>query len=242
MATVERALVRDVAAIAAAAGVVGVSFGAIAVAAGVSVWLASLMSVLVFAGGSQFMVVGVVAGGGSPVAAVLAGLLLNARHLPFGLVVSDVLGRTWPLRLLGSHLMVDESVAFALAQKDPARRRAAYWLCGGTLFVAWNVGVLVGALAGRALGDPDALGLDAAFPAAMFALLLPSLRASPEEKAPAEGGQDATGAAAPRSGNAAAMARRVALVGALIALVTTPVLPAGLPVLLALLGVAVALR
>ncbi len=234
MTTVDRALVRDVAAIAAAAGVVGVSFGAIAVAAGVPVWLASLMSVLVFAGGSQFMVVGVVAGGGSPVAAVLAGLLLNARHLPFGLVVSDVLGRSWPLRLLGTHLMVDESVAFALAQKDPVRRRAAYWLCGGTLFVAWNVGVVVGAMAGQALGDPDALGLDAAFPAAMFALLLPSLRSAPEAKA--------SEAEVRESGRAAAMARRVALVGAVIALVTTPLLPAGLPVLLALLGVAVALR
>jgi 4-azaleucine resistance transporter AzlC len=234
MSTVDRALVRDVAAIAAAAGVIGVSFGAIAMAAGVPVWLASAMSMLVFAGGSQFMVVGVVAGGGSPVAAVLAGLLLNARHLPFGLVVSDVLGKSWPVRLLGTHLMVDESVAFALAQKDPARRRAAYWLCGLTLFVAWNAGVLVGALAGRALGDPDALGLDAAFPAAMLALLLPSLRASPDEKASAQ--------SATESSRAAAVARRVALVGAGIALVTTPFLPAGLPVLLALLALSVALK
>lgn len=231
MSKVDRALVRDVAAIAAAAGVVGVSFGAIAVAAGIPVWLASAMSMLVFAGGSQFMMVGVVAGGGSPVAAVLAGLLLNARHLPFGLVVSDVLGRSWPVRLLGTHLMVDESVAFALAQKDPARRRAAYWLCGLTLFVAWNAGVLVGALAGKALGDPDALGLDAAFPAAMLALLLPSLRASSE----------GTEAAA-ESSRAAAVARRVALVGAGIAVITTPLLPAGLPVLLALLALAVALK
>lgn len=131
------------------------------------------------------------------------------------------------MRLIGTHLMVDESVAFALAQQDPARRRAAYWLCGGTLFVAWNIGVLVGALAGRALGNPDALGLDAAFPAAMFALLLPSLRASADTV---------------ESKRAAAVARRVALVGAAIALVTTPFLPAGLPVLLALLGLAVALR
>lgn len=231
MSKVDRALVRDVAAIAAAAGVVGVSFGAIAVAAGIPVWLASAMSMLVFAGGSQFMMVGVVAGGGSPVAAVLAGLLLNARHLPFGLVVSDVLGRSWPVRLLGTHLMVDESVAFALAQKDPARRRAAYWLCGLTLFVAWNAGVLVGALAGQALGDPDALGLDAAFPAAMLALLLPSLRSSSD---------GVEGAA--ESSRAAAVARRVALVGAGIAVITTPFLPAGLPVLLALLALAVALK
>ncbi|MFP2928629.1 AzlC family ABC transporter permease [Pyxidicoccus sp. 3LG] len=238
MKTVDRSLIRDVAAISAAAGVIGVSFGAIAVAAGLSVWIASLMSMLVFAGGSQFMMVGVVAGGGSPVAAVLAGLLLNARHLPFGMVVSDVLGKSWPMRLLGTHLMVDESVAFALAQQDPARRRAAYWLCGGTLFVAWNVGVVIGGLAGQALGNPDALGLDAAFPAGMLALLLPSLLPPRREEAKAEG----QGASASEQKRAASLARRVALVGAVIALATTPLLPAGLPVLLALLALVVALR
>ena len=45
------------------------------------------MSTLVFAGGAQFMAVGLLAAG-NPVAAVLAGLLLNARHLPFGLAVA----------------------------------------------------------------------------------------------------------------------------------------------------------
>ena len=233
MGTVDRSLVRDVAAIAAAAGVIGASFGAIAVAAGLSVWLASLMSMLVFAGGAQFMAVGMVAGGGSPVAAVLAGLLLNARHLPFGLAIADVLGRSWPMRLLGSHLMVDESVAFALSQREPARRRAAYWLCGGTLFVAWNVGVVVGGVAGRALGNPDAMGLDAAFPAAMLALLLPSLMGPRKEAESQESGD-------PR--RKASVTRKVALAGAVIALATTPVLPAGLPVLLALLAVGVALK
>ncbi len=233
MGTVDRSLVRDVAAIAAAAGVIGASFGAIAVAAGLSVWLASLMSMLVFAGGAQFMAVGVVAGGGSPVAAVLAGLLLNARHLPFGLAIADVLGRGWPMRLLGSHLMVDESVAFALSQREPERRRAAYWLCGGTLFVAWNVGVVVGGVAGRALGNPDAMGLDAAFPAALLALLLPSLRGPGKESRSQESAD---------LRRKASVTRKVALAGAVIALATTPVLPAGLPVLLALLAVGVALK
>nr|WP_308208843.1 AzlC family ABC transporter permease [Actinoalloteichus caeruleus] len=54
---------RDIAAMAVAVGVVGLSFGAIAVASGLSIWLAVLMSLLVFAGGSQFMAVGVVAAG-----------------------------------------------------------------------------------------------------------------------------------------------------------------------------------
>ncbi len=79
--TLDRRLIRDVAAIALAICFVGMSFGAIAVASGVPAWAVVAMSVLVFAGGSQFLVVGMFAFG-NPVAAILGGLLLNARHLP----------------------------------------------------------------------------------------------------------------------------------------------------------------
>lgn len=213
---IDRQLLRDVAAAAGAVAAVGASFGAIAVASGMSVWLVTAMSVLVFAGGAQFMAVGVVAGGGNPLAAVLAALLLNVRHLPFGLAVADVLGRRWATRLVGSHLMVDESVAFTMARLDPFQRRAAYWTCGVSVFVAWNAGSLAGALLGTAVADPAALGLDAAFPAGMLALLLPAMRAG--------GG------------------RLVALVAAGVALLATPFLPAGAPVLLAMVAVLVAVR
>ncbi|MGH3647315.1 MAG: AzlC family ABC transporter permease, partial [Micromonosporaceae bacterium] len=174
--TADSDILRDVAALAAAAGVVGASFGAIAVGSGVPWWLASAMSVVVFAGAAQFTVVAIVASGGGVLAAVLGGLLLNARHVPLGIAIGDVLGRRWLGRLLGSHLMTDESVAFALAQTTPARRHTAYWTTGLALLASWNVGVLIGAFAGQVIGDPAALGLDAAFPAALLALLLPSLR------------------------------------------------------------------
>ena len=85
----DRTLVRDVAALGAASALVGVSFGAIASAAGLPAWAVVTMSCLVFAGGAQFMAVGMIAVG-SPVAAVVGGLLLNARHLPFGLSIADV--------------------------------------------------------------------------------------------------------------------------------------------------------
>jgi hypothetical protein len=106
--------------------------------------------------------------------------------------------------------MTDEVVAFTLREKDPARRRHTYWLIGVTLFTSWNAGSALGVLLGGATGDPAALGLDAAFPAGLIALILPALR-------------DRT-------------TRRVALTGAALAVVLTPVLPAGLPVLAALLG------
>ncbi|MEN3307939.1 MAG: hypothetical protein V7603_4141 [Micromonosporaceae bacterium] len=209
MWTLDRALVRDVAALAAASAFVGLSYGAIAVAAGLPVWFVVAMSLLVFAGGAQFIAVGLISAG-NPVAAVLAGLLLNARHLPFGLAVADVMGKGWGSRLLGSHLMVDESVAFALAQPDGTRRRRAYWLTGATLFVAWNTGTVAGIALAGSVGDPASFGLDAAFPAGLLALLMTTLRQS--------------------------RPRRVALVGASVAVLATPLLPAGLPVLLALVG------
>ncbi|WP_026453997.1 AzlC family ABC transporter permease, partial [Saccharomonospora iraqiensis] len=174
--TLDRALVRDIALVCVADAVVGLSFGAIAVGAGLPLWLPVLMSVVVFAGASQFLVVGLLASGGNPLAAVFAGLLVNARHLPFGFAVGDVLGRSLGSRLLGSHLMIDETVAFALAQRDAARRRAAYWVCGVALFLLWNLGAVAGALAGTVVTDTDAFGLDAAFPAVLLALVLPSLR------------------------------------------------------------------
>src|SRR5687767_10194461 len=84
-------LSRDIAAVCVAVAFVAISFGAIAVAAGIPPWAVVAFSLFVFAGGSQFLAVALVAAG-SPVAAILGGLLLNARHLPFGLALADVLG------------------------------------------------------------------------------------------------------------------------------------------------------
>jgi 4-azaleucine resistance transporter AzlC len=201
---------RDAAALAAAIGVVGASFGALAGAAGVPFVLMVALSVLVFAGASQFLVVAVVAAGGNVVAAVLAGLVMNARHVPFGLAIGGNVGDSWPARLLGAHLLVDESVAFSRSRGSGPRARAAYWVCGALLFVCWNIGAIVGRLAGTAVPDPDAFGVDAAFPAALLAMLLPAL--------------------------GRADARRVGLASAAVALVATPFLPAGVPVIVGLLG------
>jgi predicted branched-subunit amino acid permease len=210
----DQRLLRDIGLVCLADGVVGVSFGAIAVSGGQPAWVPLAMSPAVFAGGAQFAALYIVLGGGGPAAAVLAGLVLNARLLPFGFAVGDVLDLPWPGRLAASHLVVDESVAFALAQRGPKRRRAAFLACGVLLFVAWNLGTVAGVLAGRAVGNPRSLGLDAASPMVLLALVLPALRE-------------------PR-------ARRAALAGAAVALAATPFLPGGLPVLLALAGLAAA--
>ncbi|MFC9636751.1 AzlC family ABC transporter permease [Streptomyces mirabilis] len=211
--TLEREVLRDVTLVCLAVGVIGLSYGAIAVASGFPLWVPVLLGVLVVAASSEFLFIGIIAAGGSPIAAVLAGLLVNARHLPFGLAIPEVIGRGWR-RFLGTHLMNDETVVFALAQKDLPAKRAAYRLCGLGILVCWPLGALLGGMAGAVIKDTDALGLDAMFPAVILALILPALR---DRKT-----------------------RTAALVGSALALVATPFLPVGLPVLLALGGLILA--
>jgi 4-azaleucine resistance transporter AzlC len=213
--TLDRRTTRDIALVCVADALVGLSFGAISVSGGLPGWVPIALSLTVFAGGAQFAAVGAVLAGGGVASGVVAGLVLNARLLPFGIAVADVLGRRWPGRLLGAHLVVDESVAFTIRQGDPARRRAAFWVTGASLFVVWNIAVVAGALAGRVLKDTDAIGLDAAFPAVLLALVLPTIT--------------------PRT-------RRAAVLGAVLAVAATTVLPPGLPVLVSLLGLVLVRR
>ncbi|MFI6867564.1 AzlC family ABC transporter permease [Nocardia sp. NPDC050406] len=213
--TLDRGVLTGIAAICLAVAMIGISYGATAVTSGLPVWLPMLMSVAVVAGGAEFVFIGIVTAGGSLVAAVLAGLLVNARHLPYGLSVPDVVGSGWR-RLVGTQIMNDESVALALSQPDRDRRRAAYWLCGLGVLASWPLGAAIGAILGSVVPDPNAFGLDAVFPAVLITLVLPSLRDP--------------------------LTRTAALVGAAVAAVTTPFLGAGLPVLLALAAVLLVAR
>ncbi|OKK14747.1 branched-chain amino acid permease [Streptomyces sp. CB00455] len=205
--TLDEGRLRDIALVCLAVGVIGVSYGAVAVTSGFPWWFPVLMGALVLAASSEFLFVGIIAAGGSPLAALAAGLLVNGRHLPFGLAVPDVLGRGWR-GLLGTHLMNDETVVFAIAQDGLRQKKAAYWACGLGILACWPAGAALGALLGSVVEDTGALGLDAMFPAVILALILPAMKER--------------------------LLRRTALTGAALALATTAFLPAGLPVLLAL--------
>jgi 4-azaleucine resistance transporter AzlC len=210
--TLSGGTLRDIALACLAVWFIGLSYGAIAVASGFPLWVPAAQSVLVLAGASEFLFIGIVAAGGNPLAAAAAGLLVNARHLPYGLALPDgITGPGRPVkRLLGSHVMNDESVVFALAQEDLPRQRAAYWACGLGVLLCWPAGAVLGALIGSVIGNTSAFGLDAMFPAVILALIVPALRDR--------------------------RLRRAAVTGAAIALAATPFLPAGLPELLALLA------
>jgi 4-azaleucine resistance transporter AzlC len=219
--TLDRGTLRDIVLTCVAVWCIAVSYGAVAVASGLPRWLPVMLSILVLAGSSEIAFTALVAAGGNPFAAALAGLLLNARHVPYGLALPDVLGSEggrgggWG-RWLGVHLMNDESVAFCLAERESRRRRAAYWMCGFGVLIGWPAGAVLGAELGSVVRDPNVFGVDAMFPAVICALVLPALRDR--------------------------LTRRAAVAGAVIAVGATAFLPAGLPILLALAGLGLAWR
>ena len=159
-----------------ATGVYGISFGVLAVGAGLSEAQACAMSLLVFTGGSQFAAVSVIGSGGSPATAVANALLLAVRNAAYGLSLARLLRGSWLRRAVAAQLVIDETTAMARAQEDERDARGAFWLTGVSVFACWNLGTLAGALAGAGLGDPARYGLDAMFPAAFLALLAPQLR------------------------------------------------------------------
>jgi 4-azaleucine resistance transporter AzlC len=158
-----------------AVGLFGVSFGVLSVSTGgLGALPAIVMSATTFAGSAQFAAASVLGGGGQPVAAIAAALLLNARYLPIGVSVARFLFGGRLQRFAQAQLVVDESWAIASrggGQFDPHRLVGA----GIVLWLAWVAGTVIGVLGGEALGDPAALGLDAAFPALFLALLVPQL-------------------------------------------------------------------
>jgi 4-azaleucine resistance transporter AzlC len=196
----------------AAVGVFAIAFGVGAVAAGGSVLQTCVMSLLVFTGASQFTAVSVVASGGTTAAALGSAMILAARNGVYGLALSRVVGGSLATRLLAAQLVIDESTAMATAQSEPRTRRTAFWVTGLAIYACWNLGTLVGAVAGSAI-DPERWGLDAAFPAGFVAMVAPHLRS--------------------RRGLLAG------LIGATTCLVLIPFTPVGVPILCATVGVLV---
>ncbi|MET0780891.1 MAG: AzlC family ABC transporter permease [Microbacterium sp.] len=164
--------------VALATSAYGVSFGALAVAAGLDIWQTSVMSLLMFTGGSQFAFVGVIAAGGlaAAPAAIASASLLGVRNIAYGMRMSPVIGTGFWRRAAAAQFTIDESTAVSLAQTTRRARTLGFWVTGIAIYIGWNLSTLAGALLGDVLGDPKAYGLDAAAAAAFLALLWPRLR------------------------------------------------------------------
>ena len=202
----DRAVVRDALGVGIGVGLYGVTFGALGPAAGLTVWQTCALSLLAFTGASQFAFVGVVASGGSPIAGALTSVLLGGRNVFYGISMAPHLQvRGWR-RWAAAHVVIDESTAMGVARPTSHLARLGFYWTGITIFLIWNLTTAVGAIAGDAIGDPEAIGLDGAVAAAFLGLLWPRLD-SP-------------------------VTRTVAVVGVVLALLLVPFTAPGVPIIL----------
>jgi predicted branched-subunit amino acid permease len=174
-----RAIVVNAAGVGLAVAAYGVSFGAISVTGGLTVAQTQFLSALMFTGGSQFALVGVLIAGGGVASAVATSVMLGFRNAFYALAMAPVLKVHGVRRLVAAQLTIDESTAMAVGRSvehDGGRAsRLAFWATGISVFVFWNLATLLGAAGANALGDPKIWGLDAAIPAGFIALVWPRL-------------------------------------------------------------------
>jgi 4-azaleucine resistance transporter AzlC len=193
----------------------GASFGVLARSAGMGTIAPIVFSATTWAGSAQFAAAAIFSSDGAVISAITAAILLNTRYMAMSAALAPSLSGGVARRVAHGAAIVDES--WALSSKgdgtfDPDKLVGVAL----TLYPAWVLGTAVGAIGGDAIGDPESLGLDAAFPALFFALMITQMRSRTHVAADVLGGT--------------------------IALVLVPFTPAGVPIIVASLAALVGLR
>jgi predicted branched-subunit amino acid permease len=192
-----------------ATGLYGISFGALSAASGLTIWQTQVLSLLMFSGGSQFAIIGVLGASGPAgiVPAIISAWLLGIRNGFYALRLNSVLSLTGLVKALAAQLTIDESNAVSASQDNSRESKLGFWLTGASVFVFWNSFTFFGAVVGQKLGSPSVWGLDAAAAAAFLGLLWPRLHNLQNNL--------------------------IAIIAVALTLVLVPVLPSGIPVILA---------
>lgn len=155
---------------------IGIAYAVMARQAGLTVGQTCLMSLTVYAGASQMMAAGMLADHGAFLAIVLATFVLNLRHIIMSTCVMHRMEPTsLPLRLLAAFGVTDES--FALFTTGTGKSRSVFFFLGihAAIYLSWNLGTLLGALAMDLLPPILTASLGVSLYAMFISILMPDL-------------------------------------------------------------------
>jgi 4-azaleucine resistance transporter AzlC len=162
----------------------GIIFGAVAVNSGLSGWATAALSLFVFAGSSQFIAAGLVAGGAGLVVIVLTTFVVNLRHSLYAVTLAPFvkqLPQRWLLPL--GFTLTDETFLVAVERyRRPDESPSKQWFQAGSatfMYLNWQLCTWIGILAGSALPNPAGWGLDFALVVTFIGMLVPGLRSRP---------------------------------------------------------------
>ncbi len=157
---------------------IGLAFGVLAQKAGISTLNTLLMSLLVYAGSSQLIAVGLFATGAPALSVVLTTFVVNLRHMLLSAALSPFLKR-WrkPELAAFAYQLTDETFAIHAAQfPSAAPVKAEVFATNVTAQAAWIFGTWLGVALGQSITDVKPLALDYVLPAMFIALMVLQIR------------------------------------------------------------------
>jgi 4-azaleucine resistance transporter AzlC len=162
----------------------GMIFGALVSTAQLAPWQGQLMSLGVFAGSSQFIAVGLMAGLASTLVIWLATLIVNLRHMLYAAaLLPHVQHLPGHWRWLLGFLLTDET--FAVVDSYYRQHPQAplghwyFWGSGLSMYANWQVWTLIGLAFGAVFPQLQTLGLDFAMVVTFIAIVVPQLARLP---------------------------------------------------------------
>lgn len=163
----------------------GIIFGTLAAGAGLSAWQAIGMSLLVFAGSSQFIAITLLSGGAGTAVVLLTTFVVNLRHALYSATLQPFvrhLPTRWRMPL--AFWLTDEAFAVVqhrYAEKDDSPHKHWYFFGAAlAMYLNWQLCTLVGVLFGQAVPNLAAWGLDFAMLATFIGIVVPMLRNKPQ--------------------------------------------------------------
>ncbi|HUX21927.1 MAG TPA: AzlC family ABC transporter permease [Spirochaetia bacterium] len=159
---------------------IGIAFGLLLRLANYPWYLAPIMSIFVYAGALQYLAVGLLAANVSIAEAALLALVVNARHIVYGLSLLEKYRTTRLRKFYLIYTLTDETYALITSVKTPQGVEPVRFYTAVSFLdqCYWVIGSLVGAVAGGFIPF-DFKGLDFALTALFVVLLVEQLKGSP---------------------------------------------------------------
>ena len=164
---------------------IGIAFGVVGIASGISVFEVFLLSVLVYAGSAQFIFCGLYLAGAPATAVIVTIFVVNLRHLLMSLTIAPYFTKYSTLRNIGfGTLLTDETFGVSVMTAGKEGRLGGKWMDGLniTAYTTWIIACSVGGIIGQWLPNPEQWGLDYALIAMFVALLILTLANIPRIK------------------------------------------------------------
>ncbi|MGT2833542.1 AzlC family ABC transporter permease [Streptococcus halotolerans] len=155
---------------------IGLACGVVGSSSGLTTWEMGLMSLLIYAGSSQFAFAALVLANASLVTLTLTIFLINLRHLLMSLHVTTIFKKVSLVQGIGiGTLLTDESYGVLLNEQAHQKTISTSWMHGNNImaYLSWVLAVVCGALVGSYIPNPVSLGLDFAL-VAMFVSIFAS--------------------------------------------------------------------